>query len=132
MRNSVSAIFLQSQKSHYERTWCTPFEKELRRYFDWEGPPCMCWDGFEKVIWWGRFEKELRRYSDWEGPPCMYWDGFEKVIWWGRFKNVPLFTFEMDLRRFLCLKSEMDLRWIWEGNIPSQIFTNFKVLDNLS
>ena len=52
----------------------------LRRYSDWEGPPCMCWDGFEKVIWWGRFEKELRRYSDWEGPPCMYWDGFEKVI----------------------------------------------------
>ena len=90
---------------------CTPFEKELRRYSDWEGPPCMCWDGFEKVIWWGRFEKDLRRYSDWEGPPCMYWDGFEKVIWWGRFKNVPLFTFEKELRRFLCLKSEMDLRF---------------------
>ena len=96
--------------------WCrtyTPFEKELRRYSDWEGPPCMCWDGFEKVIWWGRFEKELRRYSDWEGPPCMYWDGFEKVILLGRFENAHLFTFEKELRRFLCLKSEMDLRR-WE------------------
>ena len=107
MRNSVSAIFLQSQKSHYERTWCTPFEKELRRYFDWEGPPCMCWDGFEKVIWWGRFEKDLRRYSDWEGPPCMYWDGFMKVFFlrrnwdvWNYYRVVEMdLRFEMDLRR---------------------------------
>ena len=86
---------------------CTPFEKELRRYSDWEGPPCMCWDGFEKVIWWGRFEKDLRRYSDWEGPPCMYWDGFEKVFllrrtWeaWNYYRVVEMdLRFEMDLRR---------------------------------
>ena len=53
------------------------------------------------------FEMDLRRYSDWEGPPCMYWDGFEKVLFlrrfweaWNYYRVVEMdLRFEMDLRR---------------------------------
>ena len=94
----------------YHKNWCktcTPFEKDLRRYSDWEGAPCMCWDGFEKVIWWVMRE---------------IWEGSEKVFWLRRSTLHVLrwfwegFIFEKDLRSMELLQSSWDGFEIWDGS----------------
>ena len=84
-----------------------PFEKDLRRYSDWEGAPCMCWDGFEKVIWWVMRE---------------IWEGSEKVFWLRRSTLHVLrwfwegFVFEKVLRSMELLQSSWDGFEIWDGS----------------
>ena len=91
-------------------------------YFIWEGaekvfPLRRIWEGFYWCRTYTPFEKELRRYFHLRRLNIFqhfdlrrHWEGF---------------LFEKDLRSMELLQSSWDgfekVRWIWEGNVPSQI-----------
>ena len=90
-------------------------------YFIWEGaekvfPLRRIWEGFFWCRTYTPFEKELRRYFHLRRLNIFqhfdlrrHWEGF---------------LFEKDLRSMELLQSSGDgfekVRWIWEGNVPSQ------------
>ena len=90
-------------------------------YFIWEGaekvfPLRRIWEGFYWCRTYTPFEKELRRYFHLRRLNIFqhfdlrrHWEGF---------------LFEKDLRSMELLQSSWDgfekVRWIWEGNVPSQ------------
>ena len=102
---------------------CTPFEKELRRYFHWEESEKVSTD-VEHIL---HLRRSWEGFSIWEGwifSNILIWEGIEKVFFlrrtweaWAYYRIV-----EMDLRRWEVSEKEM---------YPPQKTTRFCILHSL-
>ena len=87
---------------------CTPFEKELRRYFHWEESEKVSTD-VEHILHLRRSWEGISIWECWIFSNILIWEGIEKVFllrrtWeaWNYYREV-----EMDLRRWDGSEKEM-------------------------